>query len=306
MSKPSTLATFLERIRDEIYERVLKGEIIYERDKKTLLNHIDIATDAEEWITLGRTFNLLGIVEQYTGRNDTAIGYYHQALDVYRRIDHKAYAALAHNNIGEVHRLWNKPGMALTFYDKAESILNDAEPETVKYIRAFVVGNRGQALLVLGRTAEAQAAFEESLTLIGDNVRDYFDEYIEVKRGLAECALQMGDIDTATQHTDDAIRLASERLYHFNIALLYFTKAHIAERTTADAEEHYQKALEHLQQQSSPIVLAEELFNEAHYQRRATNMQRARDFARRAYQLFVDNDLTERARLVQDFLDKTG
>ncbi|MCA9287329.1 MAG: tetratricopeptide repeat protein, partial [Phycisphaerales bacterium] len=92
------------------------------------------------------------------GRMDEALAAGDRAVAGFSAVDEAVWRAKADVNVGVIKRMRDDPAGALAHFDAARETFADAPP-----ILAQIESNRAEALLDLGRFAEAEGAFASSL-----------------------------------------------------------------------------------------------------------------------------------------------
>jgi len=292
-----SVLALLNRIRSEIYEKTLQGTIQYERDYKILLKHLDIARDLNQPIIVGRTFNMLGIVEQYMGHSESAVVYYNQAYETFAQINNIPLMSLIKNNLGELYRLARDYPQALRFYEEAKNLLVGTEEDTIRS-RALIDSNLGLTFLAMQNIPAAKRQLLSFLELVKDETWLHMDALLEARCGLAEVFLAEQNYAEAWANANLALHLASGRGHTVVLADIHFTRAHIAQADTSSTllpQMIYNEAREALNMQTSQVSTARALYQEALYQQQRGNQERARQFAQEAHAIFAELGMEERA-----------
>lgn len=297
-----SVVALLNRIRSEIYEKVLQGKIQYERDHKTLLKHVPIAEELGDPVIVGRTYNMLGIVEQYMGHVEQAIAYYQQAFDIFATLKDTAFMSRMKNNMGEVYRLNRDYLRAMQFYQEARALLTGSDEETLRS-HALIESNMGLAALAQRHIPAAKQHFLTFLELIKEETWLHIDALLEARCGLAEVYLAEGNLTEAWTNANEALHLATGRGHHLMLAEIQFTRAHIAAadpHTLIDADLLYTLGENALEHHSSSINIANTLLYEAIYQQRSGQTARSQRYAQRARTLFEEAQMPERAMVAAE------
>ena len=155
----------------------------------------------------------------------SALGLHREAMNDYfeqekKNVDEKDYLGLAvfWNNVGNYLRLDKSYPTALSNYKKAEGFikvyLNDVITEKTekqeiesKFLRAKIEGNIGKCHVLLKQYDEAIPFLERSIDSIKVfNAGKYSSELVENKLEIAQCYLQLGDFEKATDYLSGGIR----------------------------------------------------------------------------------------------------
>lgn len=298
----------LNRIRNNIFDRLLQGRLHYRTDMAALEKHLLIARELQNNLLEGLTLNVMGIVQQTVGRFGHAHELYSQAHDVFARQHHIRYMSLMKNNIGEVQRLSGSYQQALSYYISARYLIRASSlpKEEINQTIPIIDSNIGQVLVSLGEYDEAEEHFQDVLAVIGEDTWAHVQVVSEAWRGLAEVYLSRGSLAKAQRHIDYARELAEGRNNKLMLAESALTCAHIAAidpRAAKAPQTYYDECHRLLQDQEVAGIYARILLNEARYQQQRGNEGQAQHFAQEAFLRFQQENMLEEARMAQSLID---
>jgi tetratricopeptide (TPR) repeat protein len=147
----------------------------------------------------------VGDAHRIEGDAGKASEYYAQAMSKLTKADlaHGATASTIRNNWAVASFTAGVPKRALQFTDEALRDLSARNAEVPP--PAYLVLNRARALDLIGRWREARSTYESCLQLADQAKAKYFQLYCQL--GQADMERELGDIDAAERHVDDAARL---------------------------------------------------------------------------------------------------
>ena len=137
-------------------------------------------------------------------------------MEVKKGIPEDDFYGLAeyHNNVGNYLRLDKSASTAITNLSKAKGFIDvylndlstvktDEEMEEGQLLKAVIEGNIGKSYVLLGQCVDAKAYLERSIeTIKENNLGRYSQDLIENTLSLADCEIQLGNLDTAKAYLD--------------------------------------------------------------------------------------------------------
>lgn len=294
LPRHTTTVNFLRKINDELFFRIYAGNFAYQRDLAQLSKYIQIATEVGAHGLVGRlriTEMLLRIV---CGEFDAAFEVVEQAIADYERETDpviKAENLSCYSNRAELHHMIGDNHTAIALFDDLLKRIAADPIYTAANVYYFYMIS-GICNLELERYDTAKTLFARVLAH-QDGDPQFAEAVSESYRGLSECYLHEGDFDrahrTALLANDIAERTkAAIQLFYAKTAL-----AHIAEKTSAPdlltVDEYYQAAITAAVRIGTPTLRAIAFLHEARYHQRHANIDKRREFARRAADLLHAN-----------------
>ncbi len=189
-----------------------------------------------EQIDIRKEKRALGITENISFYDIYAnLGFYIQARDDYfeeekKKVEESDYygQAVFYNNVGNFLRLDKSPA-AVSQYNKAKSFIdlflneitkNRTEKQTndAQLLRGIIEGNIGKSLIILDEFESALPKLEESIEVIKEhNTGTFSSDLVENNLAIAECYLQIGDFEKATDYLgSDLIPFKTENIIKKN------------------------------------------------------------------------------------------
>lgn len=285
-------------IRFEMFDRLEKGTLDYERSITTLIKHLATARQIQNPRLLGQTYNALGYIENDLGHFRQAETYFMRGLDEidgYGLLDLKGTLYI---NIGEVFRRQGYFHQALDAYALAQAFLDRLRPPSAAWVTAE--NNRGHAFISLQAYDVAQACFERVLARVDFNEHSGFGTLVETYIGLAEIALAANKVSAAWTHARRAEDLCKGRSFALLLARTYLTMAHIAAHDgSSDPFEFYRACRDILNRYALPAVLARFLLTEALYQERHGHNDDCQRLAQEALLIFEERGMEQEAQIAR-------
>lgn len=287
----------IRRIRMDIFERLQRGKLNYERDTSTLRKHAQLAETMNEPILCGQLHDMLGIVEENTGHFDSAAYHFDKANHIFEREQDTLRMGRVQNNLGELYRHSARYALAFAAYAKARDLLKQAGDEASL---PLVESNLGLTRLAMGEYDRAEDHFLNVISMTAAEPWNHLSTLIEARRGLAEICLAHNNFPEAWRQVSEAFRMASGSDRTLMQAEVNLTRAHIAEadpNSPESASTYYQLCRSGLQNHHAPTMMARVFLDEARYQQRRGNLEDTRRLAKEAYNLFRDLGLEEEAAM---------
>jgi|GEM_PF-6448155 len=292
----------INRIRQEMFERIYRGQINYAVDIKTIKKHIEIAIELNEPLLASRLYQLGGFMSLVAGELSEFDDWYQQAFNIAQEHQFIRLMAITKMNHGEAYRLLGRYDRALALYQASYDYFleDDQKDNTLPLLES----NIGLAQLGNQNYDAAEGQFLKALAQIGQKTYDHVDALMEAKRGLAEVELNRGDFETAWKNIEEATRLAIGINDKMTLAEINLTRAHIAEQDPDhdDAPLYYTASRALLKTQESPVVLARALLDEARYQHRHQAYADAKKTASEAHTIFTNLNMLEDAALAAELM----
>lgn len=302
MSETSSAVGFIHRIHEQLYERLFRGEVDFERDMTTIKKHIALAEQMNEPVLAGEIHTLAGLMCLFTGYIEKAIDYHEKAFPLFASQDDFYQMGRIKNNLGDIYRTIGDYGQALTHFQEASDLLQKADDDTKL---STIASNIGLVWLAMDNTTRAEKHFQAVLDTTKSVTWMHVAAITESRRGLAEVHLAREEYAEAWQQANAAAELARGSSNFLSLSEVNLTRAHIAEadpNATEPASHYYQLSREGLSQHSARNVLARALITEARYQRRHNNLQDAERLAKEARTLFTEMGMEEEARYAMAML----
>jgi tetratricopeptide (TPR) repeat protein len=152
----------------------------------------------------GKALMHIGRVFHHLGDNLRARSYYEQALNVYHQTDNRsgqgqvaAYLSLLAHHLGD-------NGAAKETCQQALQVFEAAQSQSQRQYRAFALIVFGHICRALGLTAEAKAAYQESVIL--RNEGEQINLAVESRAGLANVFLDESSLDLAVEQVDEILQ----------------------------------------------------------------------------------------------------
>lgn len=298
----SQLLEMFRVIRFEMFDRLEKGTLDYERSLTTLQKHLATARNLQNPRLLGQTYNALGYIENDLGHFQQAETYFMRGLDEidgYGLLDLKGTLYI---NIGEVFRRQGYYHQALDAYALAQAFLDRLTPPSQAWVTAE--NNRGHAFLSLQAHEVAQACFERVLRRVDFNEHSGFGTLIETYLGLAEIALAARNFTLAWTHARRAEDLCKGRNFALLLARTHLTMAHIAAVDgSVPSAKYYRSCRDILHRYALPAVLGRFLLTEALYQDQIGQVEDCQRLAYEALTIFEERGMEQEAQIARGLVE---
>jgi CHAT domain-containing protein len=199
----------------------------FEGDYATALRHLlDVLSEARKVphadSALAACLNNLGRISLQQHDSANAVRYFTEAVEIARRLDHKARLVIPLANLGRSHEVAMQLDRALDVYAEALSV---ALGSSQLALTAFCYCSIGRTLSDAGRYDEALAALAEG-TRVADGIGDK-RQAAELRHNTAVAHLRRGEMDKALQAVGEACARARELAERDSLAA-YLTTAGIA------------------------------------------------------------------------------
>ncbi|MFP4323467.1 MAG: hypothetical protein ACLFTK_13530 [Anaerolineales bacterium] len=289
----------IRRISHEILERLLRGELDYERDLRTLRHHLALAKEFSDLSLAGQLEFTLGFAENEIGNVGSAESYWRAAYHTYERLGDMSGMAGVQNHLGELYFRLSNHAKALAAYLHAREL---AEQIGDTEIINRVEGNLGFLWLAEDKLLDAQICFSLVVAVTQYETWQHIYSLISAHRGLAEVYRAMGRFDDAWREVREAHFLAEGRGLKLPLAQTYITKAHIAQDSAQPADEFYTQGRALVRAYGNPLILAQMLVSEARYQHGKHRPDQARALAMEARELVAKLGLADAIRRIDAVL----
>jgi tetratricopeptide (TPR) repeat protein/tRNA A-37 threonylcarbamoyl transferase component Bud32 len=221
------------------------------------------------------------------GQYDQSLGHYLTALDLRRKADDKRGAALESHGIGTLAAFQGRYGAALNATEEALKTFRALQDRSFWF--ATMLKGYGDALGQIGRPAEAQASFDEAMTVAKQLQNQSLIAEILASEG--DTAFYRGDLQAARTLSEQALQAAS-RTKDDNLMLrskINLSKVAVKEgrpqaaikALPASSQQADARGLKYLATESS-IWLADALLDAKDYARARHEAERALDSSERS------------------------
>lgn len=292
----------IRHISQQILERLLRGEVVYRRDMRTLTHHLKLSKELDDPLLPAQLQDVIAFVDSEVGNINRAIDYWNNAYQIYKDIDHTVGMAWVRNNLGEFYYRLGDSEKAQAAYEDARALAETIE-DTEIIMR--VEGNLGLLWLHKKDYINARICFSLVVAVTEFESWQHIYTLVNARRGLAEVYLANEDYKKAWQEANLAEGLASGRQLNLMLAQVYQTKAHIAQYdddAPEPAEYYYRESQLLLREHGNFLLLARNLMSEAHYQRQRKAYGKAIESALEARDLFVKLALKGEIEISEAFL----
>lgn len=163
----STLANIsaVYRLQGKIEEALRKARVAW----RIRLDMFQEGKGSE--LLVGFSLSILGVIYLSAGNILEAERCFNEAYDIYLRANSKGNIALIYNRFGQVHLLKGELEQAGEWFEKAESVARDIEPE--QYINSL--NKQGNVCMLQHRWSEARRFFQQAIVQ-SDRVFDYYQQ----------------------------------------------------------------------------------------------------------------------------------
>lgn len=289
-------------IQQDLLERVHRGELDYERDVKILKNHLNLATEVHNQALMAQIETLLGMANHEVGNYEVATKHWQSAFTLYSALDDLVGMSTVQNLLGELAFHLGNYTESLEFFNKSRQLAEDGG--NLELIMR-VEGNLGSLWLTMREFLKARICFSIVVAVTEYETWQHIQSLALAKRGLAEVFLETGNFNAAWQEANDAETLAKGRGLKSILALVYFTKAHIAAKDPDNQSEeaHYERLGQAtLRDYGNQLVMAHTLFEEARHLQHRGEIERAVDLALMARDAFIRSNVDRSVQAVEAFL----
>lgn len=300
--KSNPAIEMIRLIRQEILTRLRKGELRYQRDRKTLVHHLTLAEEIGDALLVGQLQEMLGLVDSEVGHFESAENHWRAAYQAYESINHRAGMSNALNSLGELYFQRDRLEEAQQTFYKARELAEDAN-DREGIVR--VESNLGWWWLRHGDYQQAKICFALVVTVTELETWQHIYSLVTARRGMAEVLLAERSFNAAWREANEAESLAAGRQLKLLLGLTHLTKAHIAQLdpNTPGAEDYYfQLGWETLSDYGNPIMIAQTYLTEARYQQKIGQLNRAKDFILEAHDLYTQLELPNELKAIQAML----
>lgn len=121
-------------------------------------------------VDLSETYNVLGIMEWYEGKNDQAIEFFEKSLELRKEVGNIKLIAYSLNNIGEIYRIRGEIKKSFDCYDQCYQM--SSLEDDIEGIRLGLIG-KGTILMNKGEFDLALGNFEEFLSYLSDSLSPF-------------------------------------------------------------------------------------------------------------------------------------
>lgn len=293
---------FIGQMASRIFQRVIRGQINYETDMKTLQKYRDMASQENAPRQEASITNTMAILNSMAGHLKLAEQQLTDLFQIYKRLDNLSGMALAYNNKAFFLVTLGRYAEAEAIYTEAIAFCETHPEQTLRSYARILSG-----LLAVGYMRQQYDTMPEYFGKIEslqdkllDNSREnYATIMTEAYRNMGEYHLYKKDYAEAQSMIRLGMSFAQGLDLPFELADLYHTQAHIALRmgNSDEAESSWIKALETLEKVAAKANVGRNLTEEARYLARHGYADHSRRFAKYAHDIFEGLNMTEDANL---------
>lgn len=295
----------MRQIRLDMFDRLERGKINYQRDMKILEKHLTIVKEFGDPILMAATYNLMGTIDSNMGYFQSSLGHFTSAYA--EALKTKEYPLLAsiQNNLGELRRRMGNLDDALTAYRQSQQ---HSRQGNISFSYLIAEMNIGLCLIEKKEIDQAAGALMNALTSFradSDNFKNHESVIIYVINGLAEICLARKQYEQAWEYIKEAEFYAIDGDFKLLGAEVNLLKAHIADADPNAKEKsayYYALARDVLKASGTPIQLARALLEEARYQHHHHHIAEAHQLASEAQEMFKQLNLAEEADMAKNLL----
>lgn len=298
---------FIGQMSSRIFQRVIRGQINYETDMKTLQKYRDMATQENAPRQEAAITNTMAILNSMAGHLKLAEQQLTDLLEIYKRLDNLSGMALAYNNRAFFLVTLGRYAEAEAVYVEG-MVFCEAHPEETLRSYARVLSGL-MAVSYMRQQYDNMPDYFAKIQAIQDKLlensrENYANIMTEVYRNMSEYHLYKKDYAQAQSMIRLGMSFAQGLNLPFELADLYYGQAHItlAMGNTDEAEASWTKALETLEKVAAKANVGRNLTEEARYLARHGYADHSRRFAKHAYDIFESLDMTEDANLAVTLL----
>ena len=256
-------------VREQVLERLHRGQLIYERDIATLAHELDILSRLNQPAPTARLLTAMGAIELQLGHFSAAYDYVTSSLSFYQEAGDHERTISGHSNLGEVLRLWGKPDEALAHYEKARDMARQVENWE---LLALIVNNIGMVHLEQRHPEAALGLLREALDYSARVPRNPSIKSIqgEAWGGIARASLALNDYTEAWQAAQRSRQIAEELNHTSELGFAYRILGIVASQLTpnaesGDASQYFKRSRELFQASNAQVEYARTLVAEARW-----------------------------------------
>ncbi len=293
---------FIAQMSSRIFQRVIRGQIDYETDMKTLQKYRDMATQENAPRQQANITNTMAILNSFAGHLKLAEDQLNNLFEIYKRLDNLSGMALAYNNRAFFLLTLGRYAEAEAIYTEGMAFCEAHPEETLRSYPRILSGL--MAVCYMRQHYENMPVYFGKIQaiqdkLLEDNRQNYANIMTEVYRNMGEYHLHRKEYPQAQSMVRLGMSFAQGLDLPFELADLYHTQAHIALAmdNTDEAEASWAKALDTLDKIPAKANVGRNLTEEARYLARHGYADHSRRFAKYAYDIFQGFNMTEDADL---------
>jgi tetratricopeptide (TPR) repeat protein len=316
MSNPQeSLVQFLTKLAMNVFDRVIRGRIDFDKDMGELNRHRKQAIDLGDARLEARIVSIMATLCSYSGRFSQAIDLFWQARALYQQTEHSVGLATTLNNLAvEYDKIGQYEKAILQFNDGLALTLDDDQQLKAGFERiyGYLMSGKLGTLVSMANFEAAEACYlslmSNSKRIVDHNQSEYGRVMVDVYRAMAEVKLDQKDLDAASSHLNLALEFSKNLGLTFEQVTLLFTQAHImmVSGNESDAQSQWDAGEAILSQLEGPLQIARTYAEEARYLSRNGDDHRATYFATTAQKIFLQAEIQEGVQLVQPIIDKSA
>ncbi|MCL4255506.1 MAG: hypothetical protein KJ043_17240, partial [Anaerolineae bacterium] len=243
---------FIGQMSSRIFQRVIRGQINYETDMKTLQKYRDMATQENAPRQEANITNTMAILNSVAGHLKLAENQLNDLLEIHKRLDNLSGMALAYNNRAFFLVTLGRYAEAEAIYTEGMAFCEAHPEETFRTYPRILSGL--MAVNYMRQQYDDMPIYFGKIQaiqdkLLEDNRQNYATIMTEVYRNMGEYHLYKKDYAQAQSMVRLGMSFAQGLDLPFELADLYHTQAHIAlvMGNADEAESSWAKALETLE-----------------------------------------------------------
>lgn len=296
---------FIKHVSDQIFERLIRGQVDYANDLKALEKYRDMARQANAPRREAGLVNSIAVLNMVAGHLELAEEQFTRFYQLQESLGSLSGMVTALNNKGFFLASLGKYPEASALYIQAVTL---AETDVTTTFTGYSQALSGQLFIhyMLKQFDEMPAIYDKVIAVqemvLARDSKTYARLMTEVNRSMAEYQLHHKQYDQAGSLIRTAIDFATGLGLTFELADLYYVQAHEALMKGADPETYWKKAIDILDGVPAKPNVARNYAQEARYLESRGYMEHGRRFAKYAYDIFESLGMSEDIQLTQTLL----
>lgn len=309
-NKKSAASNFLNMMTHRVFERVIRGNIRYEKDLRELERYREQAKKLDDVYVEGSIINALAVLNSIAGRIEAGFSLFAENYERFEEVHKIDGMALTLMNQGFGRMIQTRHEEALALYDQGIDLLEHSEEGPLAYPHRYghLLGNKLEALVAMNQYEEAYVLYDkiESISQVYVEATriEYARTMVDVHTSMVEVEIRQGHLEQANIHLNAALKLANDLDLSFELANVYFVG-----RLLALQEQDEGRATKYMREAFNQLATVEEMPHTARlYLAEARRLAKfgytddAKTLANKALDVFHKKDMPEDTALTEAFL----
>lgn len=309
-NKKGAASNFLNMMTHRVFERVIRGNIRYEKDLSELQRYREQAKKLDDIYVEGSIINALAVLNSVAGRIEAGFALFAENFERFAQADKVDGMALTLMNQGFGRMIQTRHEEALALYDQGIDLLEQCEEGPLTYVHRYghLLGNKLETLVAMNRYEEANTLYQKiqsiSQAYVEATRTNYARTMVDVHTSMVEVEMQQGDFEQANAHLNAALNLANDLDLSFELAHAYFGGRLLAleAQDEEQANIYLDEATRQLESVDEMPYTGRLYLTEARRLAKFNYTQDAIELAQKALHVFHRNDMPEDIALTETFL----